>query len=112
MYDVRRVYGVSSSVSNIEVASIIRVVAGKRIVYLTGFDTVSTVSYRAKKKLGPDPYFLSYYFFLSAGPRGPNNTTTSTYWYFETKRYLGFFLPADFAENLTADSVWHKTATL
>jgi len=35
-----------------------------------------------------------------------------SYGYFETKRYLGFFLPADFAENLTADSVWHKTATL
>ena len=40
------------------------------------------------------------------------NRALPTYWYFETKRYLGFFLPADFAENLTADSVWHKTATL
>ena len=36
---------------------------------------------------------------------------THTYWYLETKRYLGFFLPADFAENLAAGTFWHKNST-
>jgi len=33
------------------------------------------------------------------------------YWYLETKRYFGYFLPADFAENLTADLVWQTTTS-
>ena len=37
--------------------------------------------------------------------------TSSYYWYLETKRYLGFFLPADFAENLAAGTFWHKSST-
>jgi len=44
---------------------------------------------------------------LTRGVPRVSGSRARKYWYFEMKRYLDFFLPANFPENWTAGSSWH-----